>query len=224
MFEQVELVHRGSVEYDTSTGTSKSSITFTATETPAEPQSDASKQAKISLKQFHKAANGYGGRFTHERQTITKALVNKGHHRTGQSSRWVSYYPTDLQARSYSPKPALLCPQAKVSVTWAKIFGYEALELNPLGGWIKTAWLWAGGDTNIDLALGYVLKSMRAFQSRDEESRVRACAAGEKALLSVQTALSSRKGQERIENLVLAVMLHCAAEVNCYTQPTIQRR
>lgn len=117
-----------------------------------------------------------------------------------------------LRAQSRSPVPALLCPQTQQAAEWSSIFGFEALQLNPLGSWIQSAWTRRGENACLDFASDYTLESMRAFRQKDQVSVSRAWAKAERALRSLQAAMQSKKTNQ--ECLIFAVMLHCAAEVS----------
>ena len=121
---------------------------------------------------------------------------------------------------SYVPssalEPALLCPLSKLSARWGSVLGFEALDMNPLGGWLKAAWLCMGEDDYLDLASEYALKSVITFQRHDKRNLSQAYAAGESALRSLQVAINVGTGQDedRTTNLIVTVMLHYAAEVS----------
>jgi hypothetical protein len=120
--------------------------------------------------------------------------------------------------RTTSPKSAILCQPTKIAAQWASIVGYESIDLNPLGEWLRLAWSAAGEDTTINLACEYTLSSMVAFQLRNKATLRRAYTAGARAIKSLQTAVRACSGPDRIHSLILAVLLHCAAEVGAYPE------
>ena len=129
----------------------------------------------------------------------------------GQRSQSTTHPP-----RTMSPKSAILCQPTQIAAHWASVIGYESIDLNPLGEWLRLAWSAAGEDKAISLACEYTLSSMVAFQSRENAALNRTYAAGARAIQSLQTAVKACSGPETIHNLILAVLLHCAAEVGSY--------
>ena len=125
-------------------------------------------------------------------------------------------HSTTHTLRMTSPKRAILCQPTKIAARWGSIFGYESIDLNPLGEWLRLAWSAEGEDTAINLACEYTVSSMIAFQLRNKAALSRAYAAGARAIQSLQTAVRTCSGRESIYNLILAVLLHCAAEVGAY--------
>lgn len=113
----------------------------------------------------------------------------------------------------HSPPPSLSCPETALASRYGALFGFEALELNPLGNWIRYAWKHAGADACLDDASEYAYMSMLSFRGRDADDAVRICLKGRKALRSLQAAVDCASEQRGNENLVVAVMLHYAAEV-----------
>lgn len=113
-----------------------------------------------------------------------------------------------------SPKLAILCPQSSARERWSSIFGYEALSLNPLGDYVKTAILYAPENRALDLACQYTLNSMFAFQRRDDASLMRAHKTGAKALAALKAAVSSSLSNDDMRNVTIAMLLHFAAEVS----------
>ena len=127
----------------------------------------------------------------------------------------INIEPDGPQLQLLDPMPRFLCQQSKRSMEWGVVFGFEALDMNPLGRWVKLSWPSIEEDLCVELASDYALKSMLAFQQRDELSLNRAYSAGGKALRSLQDAIGacSTQTQSATTNLVAAVMLHYAAEV-----------
>ena len=116
-----------------------------------------------------------------------------------------------------SPSPALKCPQTTLAASWASIFSFEALNLNPLGDWVKQAWCRTGEDAYLDLAADYALQSMQAFQLRQPSSDSKTLAAGQRALRSLRAAFDTRLFELSPENMLVTVMLHYAAEVSAHS-------
>ena len=117
-----------------------------------------------------------------------------------------------MRSSLFSPKQGLLDPQTSLASKWGSVFGFEALDLNPLGAWLKAAWLCEGEDGYLDLAGEYALESMLSFHERDRVSSSRVYSKGAKALESLQVATNTRESVN-LKNLIVAVMLHYAAEV-----------
>lgn len=116
----------------------------------------------------------------------------------------------------WSPSPAMLCPQTRNAISLGSIFGYEALDLSPLGPWVRLAWPNSDSNPCLELASQYAHQSMVAFQhSHSEESLKRASRTGLAALQSLQSGIESCQDDRDKESLVIAVMLHYAAEVSC---------
>lgn len=107
----------------------------------------------------------------------------------------------------------ILCEVYKRAARWGSIFGYESIELNPLGHWLNLAWSAAGEDTAVNCACEYTISSMIAFQSKDKADLSRAYVAGTRAIQSLRSAVRACSGRKNMYNLVLAILLHCAAEV-----------
>lgn len=108
----------------------------------------------------------------------------------------------------------LLSPETALAAHFGSVFGYEALNLDPLGRWIRHAWRHQGEDAALDYASQYTFASMLSFRRRDEESARRAWIAGAKALQALQEAVNMRNKREADTGLTVTIMLHYAAEVS----------
>lgn len=112
--------------------------------------------------------------------------------------------------------PALLSPVTRLSNRYGAIFGCDGLRLNPLGPWIRYAWINAGDEPCLEHALDYVYESMVGFQRRDDtKTTIRIHTAGERALRSLRAATNTTTESEKLwDSLLIAIMLHYAAEVS----------
>lgn len=182
----------------------------TATPEPTHGGVGAGRQINLRLRRSRKAENGAG-------EYSTLGELKSGREpfkRTSHSEAILACYTTQntLRLQSSSPQAALLCPQTQLAAEWSAIFGFDALLLNPLGSWVKSVWSRRGETACLDLASDYALESMRAFRSQDPASVSRACSTAEKALRGLQAAMQSKKKMPDRQDLVMAIMLHCAAE------------
>lgn len=114
-----------------------------------------------------------------------------------------------------SPGPLLACPQARIATNLSTIFGYAALNLAPLGPWVRLGWPSSvSTNTCIELASQYALESVVVFQhGHSEQSLARTSKIGLTALRSLQWNIERCRDDEEKQALVVAVMLHFAAEV-----------
>ncbi|KAF2171694.1 hypothetical protein M409DRAFT_17931 [Zasmidium cellare ATCC 36951] len=116
--------------------------------------------------------------------------------------------------RPCSPGPLLRDARAKIASNLGSIFGYAALNLAPLGPWIRLGWPSSTGTGEcIDLASQYALETVVAFQhGHSDLSLARASKIGSTALRSLQSSIELCQQDEDKQALILAVMLHFAAE------------
>lgn len=119
--------------------------------------------------------------------------------------------------RTPSPTPVRVSPQPAVSLDLGSVCGEEALDFGPLGPWVKLSQSSNESDSCVEMALQYALQSMIAFQdSHPEESLKRANRIGVRALRSLQSSIDSSPDNEDKFYLVVAMMLHYAAEVRLF--------
>ena len=115
------------------------------------------------------------------------------------------------------PTATLLCPTTALSARYGSVFGFEALTLNPLGRWTRYAWTHAGEDDFLDFASDYAYDSMFAFQHRDDSQTMQVRLTGQRAIQKLQAAVDATAGSAKMDdNLVVAIMLHYAAEVSYF--------
>ncbi|KAK4503149.1 hypothetical protein PRZ48_006576 [Zasmidium cellare] len=122
---------------------------------------------------------------------------------------------TFQSVRPSAPGPLLLCPRARMTANLGSIFGYAALNLAPLGPWIRIGWPSSiDSDGCLELASQYALESIVAFQhGHSEQSLDRASKTGVTALRSLQRGIETCQKDEERQALILAVMMHFAAEI-----------
>lgn len=116
--------------------------------------------------------------------------------------------------RQPSPSTAITCPWTRTVASLGSIFGYEALDLEaaPLGPWMRLEW--PSSDTCLELASQYVLEGVVVFQhSHSPPSVQNVNKIGSSALRSLQISVGSCGQDKDKEILLMAVMLHFAAEV-----------
>jgi hypothetical protein len=120
-----------------------------------------------------------------------------------------------------SPASSIHCQESKLIKKWGSVFGYNAMDLNPLGEWLRLAWPVIGDDIAVTHACEFALRSMELFQLRTDMALSQAYTAGTRAIDSLQAAVKTCSGLERTRNLILAVSLHSTAEVSsCGDAPT----
>ena len=123
-----------------------------------------------------------------------------------------------------SPITTIQSQESKLIKKWGSLFGYNSMDLNPLGEWLRLAWPMIGEDTAVTHACEFALSSMELFQLRTDAALSRAYTAGARAIDSLKAAVRTFSGPERTRNLILAVSLHSAAEVSlCYNICSLQR-
>lgn len=115
--------------------------------------------------------------------------------------------------RGSRPKSALLCAQSEICARWGSFFGYDALDMNPFGYYLKTALPLATESKPLSLASQYALDSLAALRFSTQQSRLQAHSSGAKALKALKATVPSCQSIEDIQSLSLAILLHFAAEV-----------
>ena len=106
------------------------------------------------------------------------------------------------------------CSQTRLSACWGSVFGFEALEMKPLGSWIKDAWSYTSKSSYLDLTAEYTFESMLALRQSQHTGwkQTRVYLVRQKALHSLQAGINSSPTNEQ-SYLTISVMLHYAAEV-----------
>lgn len=157
---------------------------------------------------------GDGGHFFTFKMAPSRLDQSKPHLTQGSCYRaQVSAKPTEHVVARIPSMPGLSCPETALASRYSALFGFEALELNPLGNWIRYAWKHVREDTCLDDALEYTYMSMLSFRRRDAGDDLQTCLKRRKALSSLQAAVDCASEPGENDNLVVAVMLHYAAEV-----------
>jgi hypothetical protein len=105
----------------------------------------------------------------------------------------------------------MLCSETRLAAFRASVFGYPAMDLNPLGTWIRCGWLHAGEDRFLDDALSYTFQSMLSYRHRDCVAQTQVSAAGHRAVQSLRFAVNSYNSYGDPQNLIIAITLHYAA-------------
>lgn len=172
---------------------------FTPISSNDDVEGHASNVEPLSLKQAKPADNGKALYLTFGDSTHTLERRKRS---------------TTFKRRLPSPSRILLSRSTEIAARWASIFGYEALDLNPLGPWLREAWQTAEEAHVVEVACEYALSSMHVFQSRTTVALRQAYITSSRALQALQFAVRTCSGQDRIRSLLLASLLHSAAEAS----------
>lgn len=171
----------------------------------------------VRLKRLKTSGDRAGHYITFKQTSLNDSTTQARCAQSSRSRNAKHKTPGSSVHRASCPAAGLLCPVTKLCVRYGSVFGFDALDLNPLGRWITYAWHHAGEDTFLDLASDYAYASMAAFQHRNAENTIRTSVAGKRALRSLRTAVEAFETTQKGDNLVVAVMLHYAAEVGLLT-------
>ncbi|KAF2096993.1 hypothetical protein NA57DRAFT_57603 [Rhizodiscina lignyota] len=121
----------------------------------------------------------------------------------------------DARERNLCPAPtrSLSSPENRLLSRWAAVMGSNPAYSHPLqafGHWMALVPARIGTDVTLDLAVQYLIDSSEAYRLTRQINGNPARSTGEKALKSLQSAISSNRTDHSI---ALAIKMHFVAEV-----------